>query len=186
MLGICQSHTSDLRDSNEYKQKQLWGELIFTRQSSMRFDLVRCKSQADIAMFLLNPHIKKQIVYSWMSLKSELWSMRGPLAARMPTGAQFYYSNLFFLIDVGNLSFEYTGYVIKVITPPRQQRNKQRPVNCNTNFLSSLCWESAFVNFCQVAISAKHLHPPRVKSIEATLHYQINDQLKQKHTAIVE
>ena len=37
----------------------------------------------------------------------------------MPTGAQFYYSNLFFLIDVGNLSFEYTGYVIKVITPPR-------------------------------------------------------------------
>ena len=48
---------------------------------------------------------------------------RGP-AARMPTGAQFYYSNLFFLIDVGNLSFEYTGYVIKVITPPRQRGNK--------------------------------------------------------------
>ena len=103
----------------------------------------------------------------------------------MPTGAQFYYSNLFFLIDVGNLSFEYTGYVIKVITPPRHRRNKQRPVNCNTNFLSSLCWNFAFVNFCQVAICVQNifLHPK--SKLEAILHFLINEKLEQKVTAIV-
>ena len=33
-------HNSDLRDYHEYIQKQVWDEQIFTRQRSMRFDLV--------------------------------------------------------------------------------------------------------------------------------------------------
>ena len=30
-------HNSDLRDSREYRQQQVWGEQIYTRQSSRRF-----------------------------------------------------------------------------------------------------------------------------------------------------
>ena len=75
----------------------------------------------------------------------------GALAARKPTGAQFYYSNLFFLIDGGNLSFEYTGYVIKVIIP-----SQYRAVNCLTATYKHTRSNFVFVDFCQIG---KHLHP---------------------------
>ena len=36
-------HNSDLRDSLEYLEKQMWGALICKRLSSSRFDLVRTR-----------------------------------------------------------------------------------------------------------------------------------------------
>ena len=67
-------HNSDLRDSHEYIQKQVWGE---PKQSSRRFDLVETRLRgafkASCTMVPLGPHIYKQFVYTRMSLKSELW-----------------------------------------------------------------------------------------------------------------
>ena len=47
---------SDLRDSTEYIQKQVWGEWIFTRQHSRRFDLVEIRQST---MILRTPHRKR-------------------------------------------------------------------------------------------------------------------------------
>ena len=101
----------------------------------------------------------------------------------MPTGAQFYYSNLFFLIDVGNLSFEYTGYVIKVITPPRDTGAINRGLSTVTQ-----TFYQAFVGILPLSIFAIcvqniFLHPK--SKLEAILHFLINEKLEQKVTAIV-
>ena len=42
-LWYANKHNIDLRDSREYTKKQVWGEHIFTRQSSRGFDLVETR-----------------------------------------------------------------------------------------------------------------------------------------------
>ena len=53
-------HNSDLRDSREYIQKQVWGQCIFTRHSIERFNLVGTRltvTSVELTdMILLNPH----------------------------------------------------------------------------------------------------------------------------------
>ena len=60
-VDICIQHNLDVRDSDEYLQKQVWGKRIFTTRNSRLFDLVEFmlnrKAFALSDMILFDPHI---------------------------------------------------------------------------------------------------------------------------------
>ena len=90
------SHTSDLRDSHEYIQKQVWENIYKAKQvwfwSNNRVFHFKCSRDVWYCLFLLKYKFKlllgpfnsafptylptQQFVYTRMSLKSRLWVMR--------------------------------------------------------------------------------------------------------------
>ena len=77
---LSPDHNSDLRDSHECLEKQVWVAWILTRQSSRRLGLERTKLTAVSVTVCFNSahptYILKRLGYTKMSLKSELCDTR--------------------------------------------------------------------------------------------------------------